>query len=464
MAKVLIADDEHAICEAFSDMLRAEGHSPVVASSGEEALEKVAANTPDLVFLDVQMPGINGLEVLERIHSEHPALPVVVMTAYGTLQTAMDALSFKAFDYLGKPVDLARIRSLLKRALHKPSVEMPSSPSVPGAQQEEPMVGRSAVMQEIFKRMSMLTGNDLTVLITGESGVGKEVVARGIHDNGERRNQPFGAVNCAAIPDQLIESELFGHERGAFTDAREQRHGRFEAAGKGSLFLDEISELPYTLQSKLLRVLQERSFERVGSVTPIAFKARLMAASNCDLKAEVEAGRFREDLYHRLNLVALEIPPLRERKEDIEALATYFLRHANQEIGRDIQGIEPAALVKLNQYDWPGNVRELEHTIKRSVLMARGPFLAAHDLELPHAETTGADSDDEASLRTALRAALRDRLDNGVGEGTVFQQLVQLAEQELVAEALRITGGNQVAASKLLGLNRTTLRKKLPED
>ena len=464
MAKVLIADDEHAICEAFSDMLRAEGHSPVVASSGEEALEKVAADIPDLVFLDVRMPGINGIQVLEKIHSEHPTLPVIVMTAYGTLQTAMDALSFKAFDYLGKPVDLARIRSLLKRALHKPSADTPSTQSLPSAQEEEPMVGRSAAMQEIFKRMSMLTSNDLSVLITGESGVGKEVVANGIHDNSERRNQPFVAVNCAAIPEQLIESELFGHERGAFTDAREQRRGRFEAAGEGSLFLDEISELPYTLQSKLLRVLQERSFERVGSVSPINFKARLMAASNRDLKAEVEAGRFREDLYHRLNLVTLEIPPLRDRKEDIEALATFFLGHANPEIGRDIQGIEPAALAKLNRYDWPGNVRELEHAIKRSVLVARGPFLAAHDLELPDAAPTDANAGDEAALKTAIRAALRDRLDTGTGEGTVFQELVQLTEEELVAEALRITDGNQVAASRLLGLNRTTLRKKLQED
>jgi len=462
MATVLIADDERAICEAFSEMLRAEGHSPIVASSGEEALEKVAASTPDLVFLDVQMPGLNGLQVLEKIHAAHPALPVIVMTAFGTLETAMDALKFKAFDYLGKPVDLARIRSLLERALHEPAAATPATHSLASAQPEERMVGRSAAMQEIFKRMGMLTSNDLSVLITGESGVGKEIVATGIHENSERRVHPFVAVNCAAIPEQLIESELFGHERGAFTDARERRIGRFEAAGRGTLFLDEISELPYTLQSKLLRVLQERSFERVGSVAPIAFKARLMAASNRDLRAEVAAGRFREDLYHRLNLMTIEIPPLRERKEDIEALARFFLRRANLEIGRELQGVEAAALTRLERYAWPGNVRELEHAIKRAVLTARGPFIAVHDLDLVDTASTSSGPDDETSLRSALRAALHDRL--GRGEGAAFQELIELTERELVAEALRITDGNQVAASKLLGLNRTTLRKKLRRD
>jgi DNA-binding NtrC family response regulator len=288
-------------------------------------------------------------------------------------------------------------------------------------------------------------------------------VARGIHAHGERRHQPFVAVNCAAIPEQLIESELFGHERGAFTDARELRRGRFEAAAGGSLFLDEVSELPYTLQSKLLRVLQERSFERVGSVTPIAFKARLMAASNRDLAEEVKVGRFREDVYHRLNLVTLTIPPLRERAEDIEALALHFLHRANREIGRDLRGIEPAALVKLKTYDWPGNVRELEHCIKRSVLMARGPFLAAHDLELAERNAARGESNAETVLKAAIRGALRARLALG-DNGAAFQYLVQLTEEELVAEALAITGDNQVAASKLLGLNRTTLRKKVRED
>jgi DNA-binding NtrC family response regulator len=327
------------------------------------------------------------------------------------------------------------------------------------------MVGTSAAMQEIFKRMSLLTTNELTVLITGESGVGKELVARGIHAHSEQAAQPFVAVNCAAIPAQLIETEFFGHERGAFTDAREQRVGRFEGAGRGTLFLDEISELPYTLQSKLLRVLQERSFERVGSQTSVPFRARLIAATNRVLKDEVDAGRFREDLYHRLDLVTLEIPPLRARKEDIEALARTFVERANSELGKSVQGLEPAALECLLRHDWPGNVRELEHAIKRAVLMARRPWIAVHDLELTAAVVANdADSRFGAAVRTALCARLAAPVADGASTDSVYQALIGLAEQELVAEALRITAGNQVAASRLLGINRTTLRSKMRGD
>jgi len=458
MAKVLVADDERAICEAFSAMLRAAGHTPVVAASGDEALRRIAAERPDVVFLDVQMPGMSGLEVLEQIRAAHADLPVIVMTAYGTLQTAMTALKSGAFDYLGKPIELARVREVLSRALHKPALDAATRPHGDAG---DAMVGTSAAMQEIFKRMSLLTTNELTVLITGESGVGKELVAHGIHANSERASQPFVAVNCAAIPASLIESEFFGHERGAFTDAREQRVGRFEAAGRGTLFLDEISELPYTLQSKLLRVLQERSFERVGSQTPVPFRARLIAATNRVLQDEVEAGRFREDLFHRLDLVTLAIPPLRARKEDIEALALQFLGRANVELGKSVQGLEPAALERLLAHEWPGNVRELEHAIKRAVLMARRPWLAAHDLELAPA---AAAVDVDSRFGAALRAALSARLAAAAGDGTdesAYQALIALAEQQLVAEALRVTEGNQVAAARLLGINRTTLRSKI---
>jgi DNA-binding NtrC family response regulator len=457
MAKVLVTDDERAICEAFGTMLRAAGHTPAIAASGSEALRKIGADRPDVVFLDVQMPGASGLEVLEKIRADHPDLPVIVMTAYGTLQTAMTALKLGAFDYLGKPIELARVRELLARALHRPERQPALRPK---ERADDSMVGTSAAMQEIFKRMSLLTTNELTVLITGESGVGKELAARGLHANSERAALPFVAVNCAAIPATLIESEFFGHERGAFTDAREQRAGRFEAAGRGTLFLDEISELPYTLQGKLLRVLQERTFERVGSATPIAFRARLIAATNRVLEEEVKAGRFREDLYHRLDLVTLEIPPLRARKEDIEALAHKFLERANAEIGKNVQGIEPAALERLLTHEWPGNVRELEHAIKRAVLMARRSWLAAHDLEL---NVPAPPPDADRLFGTAARTALKARLAARAGAQTesVYQALIGFAEEELVAEALEITAGNQVAAAKLLGINRTTLRNKV---
>jgi DNA-binding NtrC family response regulator len=279
VAKILIADDERAICAAFSELLLLEGHTPLVAATGDEALALVEREHPRLVFLDLKMPGMSGLEVLRELNARQPELPVVLMTAYGTVDTAMEAMRLKAFDYLGKPVELKQLRQLLARALHRP--QPPAESAAPAATTPaEELIGRSAAMQELFKLMSLLTGNDLTVLVCGESGAGKELVARGIHRHGPRQSRPFVAVNCAAIPETLMESELFGHEKGAFTDARDTRVGRCEAAEDGTLFLDEIAELPLAVQGKLLRVLQERSFERVGSLTPRPLRARVIAATN----------------------------------------------------------------------------------------------------------------------------------------------------------------------------------------
>ena len=319
-------------------------------------------------------------------------------------------------------------------------------------------------MQEIFKLMGLLTSNDLTVLITGESGVGKELAARSIHRHGPRSGSSFVAVNCAAIPETLIESELFGHEKGAFTGADSRRMGRCEAATDGTLFLDEIGELPFHLQSKLLRVLQERSFERIGSVQSIPLTARIIAATNRDLEELCRQGSFREDLYYRLKLVNLHIPPLRNRKEDIEVLAVHLLAQISHELGRHISGIEPEALDMLQRHAWPGNVRELEHTLKRAVLMARGSLLSVHDLALEvitGQEETGQDGI-APILQQAARTALHRALEKaGPAEEGVFHRLVAITEQALIDEALKRSKGNQVAASELLGLHRTTLRNKL---
>jgi transcriptional regulator with GAF, ATPase, and Fis domain len=311
----------------------------------------------------------------------------------------------------------------------------------------------------------------LTVLVLGESGVGKELVARGIHRHGRRANQPFVAVNCAAIPENLLESELFGHERGAFTGAMDRRIGRLEAAAGGTLFLDEIGDLPLPLQGKLLRVLQERTFERVGSNQAIPLQARIITATNRDLEGDVELGRFREDLFHRLNLATLRIPPLRKRREDIPLLARYFLSQANRELHKHLDDIEQAALDSLMGYDWPGNVRELEHLLKRSALVARGSILSVHDLTPPPASRKPGytpDRSSETPSRTAdLGATARRALQEALGPNAVenpppdlFHRLVEQVERALIDEALRITGDNQVAASRLLGLHRTTLRKK----
>ncbi len=467
--KVLVADDERGICEALAAVLEREGYQALAAGTGEEALALVARERPAVVLLDVQMPGLDGLETLRRIKADWPETVVIVMTAYGTVSTAMEAMRAGAFEYLGKPLELQPLRGLLRRALqHAQAASHGQTPlAAAGDPPAEPeLVGQSAAMQEVFKLMSLVTGNDLTVLITGESGVGKELVARGIHSHSQRHDQPFVAVNCAAIPHHLIESELFGHERGAFTGAIVMRCGRCETAQRGTLFLDEIGELPYDLQGKLLRVLQERRFERLGSNVAIRLEARVLAATNRDLGAEVAAGRFREDLFHRINLVRLHVPPLRKRKEDIELLARHFLALANRELNKDIREIDPTAMAALVTYSWPGNVREVQNLIRKSVLLTQGNRLTAADLALPEAdsaEVAASLGQDPAGLREAVRNALHRyiRDANGQPAADLFQRIVGLVERELVDEAMCMTQGNQVAASRLLGLSRTTLRKKL---
>ena len=463
MAKILVADDERGICDAFSSFLSDEGHEPLVASNGPAAVALVRSEQPAVAFLDVRMPGGEGIDALREIQNIAPQLPVIIMTAYGTLETARQAMELGAFDYLGKPVDLGQLRDVLTKALHKPKAGPAAAIDAPNAERAT-LIGQSAAMQELFKQIVLLTGNDLSVLIVGESGVGKELVAHAIHDNSSRSEEPFIAVNCAAIPDTLIEAELFGAEAGAFTDAKSTRIGRFEAAGNGTLFLDEISELPFHLQSKLLRVLQERNFERLGSVKPLTFNARLIAASNRNLEAEIEAGHFRNDLYHRLNLATVLVPSLRDRQDDIKPLVDHFLARANAEISKDIASVEAAAIDKLKQHSWPGNVRELEHCIKRAVLAARGSTLSIHDVDIPAANTR--ERRRAPSLQQALSLQANEMVRNPEkfgGSGEIYQCLVDNAGYEIIKAALNATDGNQVAAAKLLGINRSTLRKKIAE-
>lgn len=463
MARVLVADDERGICEAFSTLLSDEGHEPVVASSGPEAVALVRNEAPAVAFLDVRMPGGDGISALEAIREIAPDLPVIVMTAFGTLDTAKRAMELGAFDYLGKPVELKQVRQLLARALHQPK-SSESTQTLTTLPERPLLIGRSAAMQALFKQIVLLTSNDLSILIIGESGVGKELVAHAIHDNSARSREPFVAVNCAAIPETLIEAELFGAEAGAFTDAKSTRIGRFEAAGDGTLFLDEISELPFHLQSKLLRVLQERSFERLGSVKPVEFKARLIAASNRNLDSAIETGNFREDLYHRLHLATVVVPPLRDRRDDIEPLVHYFIAQASEEMSKDVNGVEPEVVTKLQDFSWPGNVRELENCMKRTVLAARGKTITVHDLEMPQAKNL--ERRRAPNLEQALQTQAAEMVNHPEkfgGEGELYQCLIDNAGYEIIKAALDATGGNQVAAAKLLGINRSTLRKKLFE-
>ena len=473
MKKILVVDDEHAICQAFSRYLSRQGFQPLIAANGPEALARARHDLPQVVFLDVRLPGMDGLAVLRALRTEFPGLPVIVMTAYGTVETALEAVRLGAFDYLGKPLDLARLGDLLERALRYAQTD--GSAVLPAAAQEDApdwaqpsLIGQTPAMQHIYKLMALLTDNDFTVLIQGESGVGKELVAQGIHRLGSRGEHPFVAVNCAAIPESLLESELFGHERGAFTGATDARPGKLESAGRGTLLLDEIGELPLLLQSKLLRVVQERRFERVGGNRPIPLAARLLAATNRDLQQQVATGAFREDLFHRLNTVSLNIPPLRQRTADIPMLARRFLDQAARRLGRRTLDLTPEALAHLQGYPWPGNVRELENVLSRSALLATGSLLSAREMVFSSQEDApGApspkpgDSDDEERLRAAVRGLCRRRIATSDPSPELFRDLVTLVEFELVATALDIGDGNQVTAARLLGIHRSTLRSKL---
>jgi len=465
MKKILIADDEHSICEAFSRMIEMEGHQALIASNGKKALDIITRQQPDAVFMDVKMPGMDGLEALNQIQQQKITIPVVIMTAYGTMETAIEAIQKGAFDYLGKPVELDKARQLLKQMLNYSAADQSIEIEQVQTADNSPighLVGQSAPMQELFKLMGLLTSNDMTALITGESGVGKELVAHGIHNYGKKKNEPFIAVNCAAIPENLIESELFGHEKGAFSGAERQHKGRFECAGKGTIFLDEIGELSLSLQSKLLRVLQEYSFERVGSHRSIPLQARIIAATNRNLESEVIAKTFREDLYHRLNVITLCVPPLRQRKEDIELLAQHFLQQSARELSKSISGLDPEVIRQLSDYSWPGNVRELEHIIKRSVLLAKTGHLTIDDLQMPvAAKPNTAESNSLLQLKPVLHNILQNAFDNPADSEGIFHQIVNHVEGRLIKEALSMCNNNQVLAAKKLGLHRTTLRKKI---
>ena len=467
MSRILVADDEVTICEALAEVLKMDGHDVVTAADGRSALAQIEKQLPDLVFMDVQMPTMNGLETLAAIRERWPTFPVIMMTAFGTMQTAREAVQLGSFDYIGKPLELEQVRALTRRALAESRSTVDSGRPETSAAREKPqpeLLGQSPAMQDVFKMISLLADNDLTVLITGESGVGKELVARAIHSHSARARAPFVAVNCAAIADNLIESELFGHERGAFTGATAQKKGRFEAAGEGTLFLDEIGELPQALQGRLLRVLQEREFERVGSTTPIQVRARIVAATNRELHSDVQAGRFREDLFHRLNLVNLHVPPLRKRIQDIELLAPHFLDTANRELGRQVEGFRADALGALQAHAWPGNIRELENLVRKTVLTAHGRHIGAEDLVFVGAQAnsrmaTGESVDDLYGQLTATARALLAQIANR--SAAPYREITEAVETALVLEALRLCDGNQVSAARLLNINRTTLRKRL---
>jgi two-component system nitrogen regulation response regulator GlnG len=465
-ARILIADDEESLRWVLAKGLRAAGYDVTAVADGESALRAFEAEPFDLAFLDVRMPGLDGLAVLERLRALRPDASVVVMTAHGTMDTAIKAMQRGAYDYLAKPFDLDEVLLLTERALAAGRLNQEVARLRRGLQEVREfsaLIGRHPRMQDVYKTIGRIAGTDVTVLLRGESGTGKELVARAIHHYSRRSGRPFVAVSCAAIPGPLLESEMFGHERGAFTDARERRLGKFELAHGGTLYLDEIGDMPVDLQTKLLRALQERTIERLGGHEPIAVDVRVLAATNRDLEALMKEGRFREDLYYRLNVVTLHLPPLRERRRDIPLLVEYFLAKYAGELGE--RGVAPEALDRLVAYDWPGNVRELENVVQRAMVMAGAGVILPEHLPIGPVSPAAAAVAMDASLEEVIERRLMECV-RGLRErrsANLYDLVVGLVEKPLLRAVLRETGGNQLRAAQILGINRNTLRKKLTE-
>jgi two-component system nitrogen regulation response regulator GlnG len=463
--RVLIADDEEGLRWVLEKGLRQAGYQVTAVKDGESALREVQGEPFDLIFLDVRMPGMDGLSLLSEIRKASPGAQVVIMTAHGTMETAIQAMQRGAYDYLAKPFDLDAVLLLAERALTATRLTQEVAQLKTGLREVwefGALVGRHPKMQEVYKTIGKIAASDVTVLLRGESGTGKELVARAIHHYGRRAGRPFVAVSCAAIPGPLLESELFGHERGAFTDAKERKLGKLELAHGGTLFLDEVGDMPLDLQAKLLRALQERSFERVGGHDSIRVDVRLLAATNQDLEAMMREGRFREDLFYRLNVVTLTLPPLRERRGDISLLAEHFLAKYAADLGE--RAIAPEALDRLAGYDWPGNVRELENVIQRAMVMAAGGVILPEHLPIAPvsaAASVTADGTLEEIIARKLAECVRGL--GGRPAANLYGLMVGLVEKPLLKAVLRETQGNQVKAAALLGINRNTLRKKLRE-
>jgi two-component system nitrogen regulation response regulator GlnG len=469
-AAVLVADDDPAIRLVLRHRLEASGYAVEEAADSSSALNALRSNRFDVALLDIMMPGQGGLEVLSHARTDNVRTLVIVITAASTMTNAVEAMKRGAHDYLTKPfANLDLVAAAVGRALEVAAqaadfnrLKQVASRQMVGGE----IVGRSAAMQEIYKLIGRLVSNDANVLISGESGTGKELVALAIHYNSPRWRAPFVPVNCSAIPEGLLESELFGHERGSFTGATERRAGKFELAGSGTLFLDEIADLPLDLQPKLLRALQEREFTRVGGTEMQKFNARVIAATNQNLEDQVAARRFREDLYFRLRVIPIHMPPLRERREDIPELTDYFVAKAVKEMAARASAVSDDARELLQHYDWPGNVRELENCVLRAALLTQGKVIRAEDIELgPAASRPMSSAAGTVSIDETIEKSVRDYLD-GVGDEdaqNLMGTLVAKLEKPLIEMTLERCQGNQIRAARMLGLNRNTLRKKILE-
>lgn len=471
MGNILLVDDDDQLRNSFERLLSMEGHTVHCAASGEAAIAQVEEALPDLVIMDVRMPGCDGLSALRRIREREPRLPVIIMTAYSTTESAIEATKLGAYDYILKPFDIPDVLALMERALEAGRVmrdQVILSGRTENEDDGEALVGAGRAMQELYKAIGRAAPTDALVLLRGESGTGKELVARALYQHSERSGRPFMIINCVAIPDSLLESELFGYERGAFTGASTRRIGKIEQASGGTVFLDEIGDMPLSTQAKLLRLLQEKQIEPLGAHAPVTVDVRIIAATNRDLEAAVASGRFREDLYYRLNVVSIHLPPLRERKEDIPHLTRHFVHRfcramesPKPEIGKD-------AIHRLRAHNWPGNVRELANLLQKILIFKQGGILTAEDvadaLDInghPQAGHNRLDTPEAGSMeQAAVTGYIRRILAEHPGE-KVFDGLMDEMGALVVREALGLCSGNRSHTAKMLGLSRPTLLAKI---
>jgi nitrogen regulation protein NR(I) len=464
MSEILVVDDDRNILSAFEQLLTEQGYAVRKALHGQEALSLLSDHRPDLIIMDVRMPGLSGLETLRRIKETDRRLPVIVITGYGTMETAVQATKLGAVDYHLKPLNPEEVLDSIAHALE--SVRLMERPveldgeALP--EQGDLIVGKSKCMREVYKSVGRVAETDATVLIRGETGTGKELVARAIYQHSRRPAAPLIVVNCVAIPDTLLESEFFGHEKGSFTGAERKKVGKFEQADGGTIFLDEIGDMPLSTQAKLLRVLQDRSFERVGGSERVTVDVRIIAATNRDLETAIQQGQFREDLYHRLRVFTIHLPPLRERRDDIPRLATYFMERFAAEMALDKPVLTEDAVSELRVYSWPGNVRELQNCIQQAVILTRGyPIRSQHILKaLSTMAAADAGADDTPARFDELKQLIQNYLSTYEGRGA-HVEFLETAEKLLLSEAMRLHQGNQTHAAKFLGLARPTLKAKL---
>ena len=463
MAAILIVDDDHHLRRSFDKLLTQDGHTVKTASSGEAALPLARSDEFDLIIMDVRLPGMDGLQTFKAIREIEPLLPVIIMTAFGTTETAIEATKMGAFDYMLKPFNIPEMLSLIEKAVEagrfmRSRVELDP---VPETDSGEAIIGRSRVMQEVYKAIGRSASTDATVLIRGESGTGKELVARALYQHSARSRKPFLVINCVAIPETLLESELFGYEKGAFTGAVNRRVGRIEQADGGTVFLDEIGDMPFGIQAKILRLLQERSIQRLGAREPSPVDVRIIAATNRNLEAALSEGKFREDLYYRLKVVTISLPPLLEREGDIPLLCEYFIRRYSKKMGVPDPGITAEAVEMLCAYSWPGNVRELANALQKALIFNRGGPVSIEDIArvsgiAPNRTAEKADLPEET-----IRAWIRGYLNSQEGGLSMFDSAMEQFSAMLITEALNLNGGNRSRAAKMLGLSRPTLMAKI---